>query len=494
MSPNTTDSLVQLVADLQSIGSGNTLRNALRQELDDPGLDIAYLRLGSGGWIDEHGRTMADPVAPGGRAVTTIDRGGKPFAALIHDPRLAETPERLRAAVDAVALAFDNEQLKADLRAEVDELRASRARIVNAIDLERRRAERDLHDGAQQRLVGLALLLRSTARQAEGDASLSGSLELAARELDEAIAELRDLARGMLPAVVVASGLAGALESLAERPGVPVTLRLSLPADLPAAVQVAAYYVAAEAVTNVNKHAGASTIELRASVSGPVLHLTVTDDGRGGAGAGPEGSGLVGLADRVAARGGRLDVADAPGGGTTLVAEIPLASPSAPTRDSASMSALCWVGWETFEIPGEAYDQLTHEDQRSWGRGMFACAGGVSVLSPAERAWAVRYEAAAGAADWVLESLRTHDADETVTEILALPGMQHAGRGLLYDAVRMCAADGALTADELGRLRVASDDLGHGPELVEELLALVADERALRRRRYETITAPVLPH
>lgn len=484
---------VALVAELQTAGPGNTLRNALRRALGDPHLEIAYARLGSAGWMDEDGRSITAPVAAAGRAVTPVHRGGKPFAALIHDPALLRNTDRLHAAVSAAALAFDNEQLKADLRAEIADLRASRARIVEAGDLERRRVERNLHDGAQQRLVGLSLMLHSASRMAGTDPERAAvTLSEAARELDDALAELRELARGIHPGVVSAAGLIGALEALAERPGVPIELELDVPVDLPELVEVAAYYVVAEALANAKKHADASVVTVRASLRDDALVVAVSDDGRGGAVRVP-GSGLEGLADRVGALDGSLDIESPAGQGTVVTAVLPLAGSAQPERDLASLAALCWIGWETFEIPAEAYNQITHENQRSWVRGMYACAGGVSRITPAERSWAVGYEAVAGAAPWVLDSLRTYEVDETVAEALALPGMENAARGLLYDGIRLCGSDGPLAEDELDRLQQASDDLGLSRDYFAALLAVVEEEQELKHRRYELITAPVLP-
>lgn len=486
-----TDDFVALVAELQAVGPGDTLRNALRRELGDPHLDIVYLRTGSGGWIDALGRTTTGPTQADGRAVTAVERGGKPLAALVHDRALLDEPERLAAAVSAASLAFDNEQLKADLRAEVADLRSSRARIVEAVDLERRHAERNLHDGAQQRLVGLALMLRLASRRAAADPALTAALEEAAVALDDALTELRELARGLYPAVVTASGLTGALEVLAERPGVPVDLGVDIPGDLPELVEVAAYFVVSEGLANVSKHADATGATVRVTVTDGVLDISVDDDGSGGAAPEP-GSGLEGLADRVQALGGELTIASTPGRGTTVTAAIPLAAALPVERDPDSLLALRWLGWETYELPPETYDQLRQEDQRSWIRGVFAVVGGVSHVTDAERAWAVGSEAAAGAAGWVLEALRTHDVDEEVADILALPGMQLAARGLLYDATRMCASDGPLSADELDRLQRGALELGLTPDDLAVTITLVRDELAVRRRRYEAIVAPCL--
>ncbi|WP_182378557.1 histidine kinase [Nocardioides sp. WS12] len=482
--------LVGLVADLQTVGPGDTLRNALRVSLGDPGLDIAYIRVGSGGWIDERGQSMTAPVTIDGRAVTPIDRGGKPIAALIHDPSLLRSPGRLKAAVDAAALAFENEQQRADLRAEVADLRASHARILEAVDLERRRTERNLHDGAQQRLVGVALMLRLAGNRSAADAALAAILTNAAGELDGAIAELRELARGMHPAIFAATGLLGALESLAERPGLPVELRVDVPAPLPNLVEVAAYYVVAEALANATKHADATHAVVHATLTAQGLRVAVTDDGRGGATTAP-GSGLEGLSDRVSALGGRLEIDSRTGEGTTISACLPLAERVVAARDPYSLTALRWVGWEMYELPAESYDQLTHEDQRSWVRAMFAAAGGVSHITPRQREWAVGFEAAAGAAPWVLEDLRTYAVDETIETTLALPGMASGGRGVLYCTLRMCTADGDLTADELGRITRTADDLGLS-SLLPDLRRMVDQERMLQDQRFEMLVAPAL--
>lgn len=482
---------VRLVADLQVVGPGNTLRNALREALGDPGLDIVYLRVGSSGWIDERGRDMTAPVETDGRAVTPIARDGMPIAALVHDPALLRRPDRLHAAVDVAALAFENEQCRAVLRAEVAELRASRTRILEAVDLERRRAERDLHDGAQQHLAGTALMLQLAGRRSDVDPELASLLEEAGGHLAAAIAELRDLARGMHPAIVAAAGLTGALESLAERPGLPVDLRVDVPVPVPGQVELGAYYVVAEALANTAKHADASHVVVRAAATATALEVTVTDDGRGGAT--PAGaSGLRGLTDRVAALGGRLDVDSVEGTGTTISASFPLDGAEVAGRDRHSLAALRWLGWEMFKLPAEMYDQLTDEDQRTWVRGMYASAGGVSRITPAQRTWAIGFEAAGGAAPWVLDDLLTHDVDERIEHIMALPGIGAGGRGLLYTTLRMCTADGDLTPDELERITTTADRLGLPATVVDDLRELVDEERALQDRRFELIVAPAV--
>lgn len=486
------DRLVTLVADLEATGPGTTLRNALRRTLADPSLEIVYLRAGSGGWINELGIPAAAPTSTDGLASTPVVRDGRPIAALLHDPALLRHPERLRAAIGATALAIDNQQLKSDLRAQLHDVRASRSRIVEAADRERRRVERNLHDGAQQRLVGLALTLRLAARRAGADPDLTGLLGEAAGDLDEAIAELRELARGIHPAIVTDAGLAGALEALAERSGVPVALDVEGVESVPGHVAVGAYYVAAEALANTNRHAGASMATVRARVSDDALNLAVVDDGRGGAAAG-SGSGLEGLADRVGSLGGVLSIDSQDGRGTTIRAEIPLRSSTIAARDPRSMTALRWVGWESWEVPAEAYDQLTDEDNLNHAKAVIICAGGGERITARERDWLLGYHAAAGTADWVLELVATYDGNEPIGPIMDLPSMTETRRGVLHDALRMCAADGDLRPDEVGRLLAGSDEMGVDRVVFAELRAIVAQESDLRRRRYELVVAPALP-
>jgi signal transduction histidine kinase len=218
--------------------------------------------------------------------------------------------------------AFVGGLLRSTISQLVEELRASRARIVEAGDAERRRLERDLHDGAQSRLVALALLLRSARRRADGE--LADLLDQAQAELNTSLEELRELARGIHPAVLTDRGLESALEALTSRAPLPVTLEVESEDRLPGPVESAAYFVVSEALTNVAKYAQATeaTVAVR-RVNGRVT-VDVTDDGVGGADA-AGGSGLRGLADRLAALDGRLELDSPAGRGTRLHAEIPVA-------------------------------------------------------------------------------------------------------------------------------------------------------------------------
>jgi signal transduction histidine kinase len=212
------------------------------------------------------------------------------------------------------------------MRAQLVEVQESRVRIVAAADEERRRIERDLHDGAQQRLVALALELRGAQRRLgdRADPELDSVLAEAVDELKVAVDELRELARGVHPAILTEDGLAAALESLVSRTPFPVSLEVS-EGRFPAQVEATAYFVACEALANIVKHARASRALVTAVTRNGLLVVRVEDDGVGGAHA-DGGTGLRGLADRVEALGGRLAVVSPTGGGTRIIGEIPCGS------------------------------------------------------------------------------------------------------------------------------------------------------------------------
>jgi signal transduction histidine kinase len=225
---------------------------------------------------------------------------------------------------EAGVVADENVRLESELQARLVELRESRARIVEAGYAERRRVERDLHDGAQQRLVALALDLRMVRTKLETDpAGAAELLEAASAELGSATEELRELARGIHPPVLTDRGLAAALEALAKRAPLPVKVESDMPDRAPAAVETAAYFVASEALTNVARHAQAQHAVIRVSRRDGILRLEISDDGAGGADV-TAGSGLRGLADRVGALDGSLEVESRPGAGTTVRAKLPV--------------------------------------------------------------------------------------------------------------------------------------------------------------------------
>lgn len=301
------------------------LEPALRKALGDPGLRVAYPTEG-GGWADAAGTPIVIPDASAAQAATPIESSGRTLAMIIHDASLLEDPGLVGAIAATVRLAIDNEQLTVALKAQLEETRASRKRIVDAGDAERQRIERDLHDGAQQRLVSLAISLRMLGDSLGDQAPKEVRDELTASELElrAAIDELRELAQGLDPAILRASGLGPAIRSLAERCPTPTTVELKLDGRLERLVEATAYFVVAEALANVTKHAGANHASVRVAVDGARLLIDIQDDGRGGAET-ASGSGLRGLADRVAAAGGEFVVSSPPGGGTRIAAELPTA-------------------------------------------------------------------------------------------------------------------------------------------------------------------------
>ena len=311
------------VAQLSRTPGRGEMGAALAEVLEDPTLELAYWLPEENRYVDASGRPVALPTN-GARKYTEIDLDGRPVAAMIYHEILAEDPQHLEAVGAAAALALDRERLDAELRVRLAELKASRARIVEAGLTARRRIERDLHDGAQQRLVSLALEMRAAKSQIRTNPGEAESgLDTAASELDLALAELRELARGIHPAVLSDRGLTAALTALAGRAPFPVTVDSDIDERLPEAPEAAAYFVAAEALTNAVRHGEANSAAIRVSRQDGSLLIEISDDGRGGADPG-SGSGLRGLGDRVAALDGELVIESPPGEGTTLRATIPV--------------------------------------------------------------------------------------------------------------------------------------------------------------------------
>jgi signal transduction histidine kinase len=303
-------------------GTGS-LRCRLSQALGDDSLQLAFWLEDKGRWVDADGHTVELPES-GARAWTAVELEGRVVGAIVHDVTLTQEPELLRSVAAAAGLAVENERLQAQLRARVEELRASRDRIVEAGMSERRRLERNLHDGAQQRLVALSLTMRLAQSKVRTDpekaeAMLAGAHE----ELTLALGELRELARGIHPAVLSDRGLGAALEALAGRAPLPVELGVVPEDRLPEPIEAAAYFVVAEALTNVVKYAHASQATVSVERRNGHAIVEVADDGIGGADP-DRGSGLRGLADRVSALDGSMRLDSPAGAGTTLRAEIPV--------------------------------------------------------------------------------------------------------------------------------------------------------------------------
>jgi signal transduction histidine kinase len=315
----------ELMSRLSAAPRSGQVRDALADALEDPSLELVFWLPERGRFVDARGHEYELPEGDPARAVSKVERDGQCVAAIIRDARLPHMRGHVDAVGAAAALALDNERLGAELRAKIDELRASRERMLQIGMDERRRLERDLHDGAQQRLVAMALSIRlARAKLNEDPLAAERLLASAGTELDSALAELRELARGIHPAVLTDRGLNTALETLANRAPVPVELG-ELPAErLPQAVELAAYFVVAEALTNVAKYAGASHATVQVQRDNGRVVVEVADDGVGGADPG-RGTGLLGLADRLAVIEGRLEVESEQGQGTTVTARIPCA-------------------------------------------------------------------------------------------------------------------------------------------------------------------------
>ena len=298
------------------------LQDALAKVLGDPDLQIAYPRPDRS-FVDAGGLPVTLPEPGEGRSVAAVQRAGEQVAALVYDRSLDDDPELVEAVGAAATIALENRQLHAEAQARLLELQASRERIIAAGDAERRRIERNLHDGAQQGLVTLALQLSLLQRQIRANPADAEQLASSASdELARSLAELRELARGIHPAALD-QGLDVALEALAMRSAVPTTVTVEAGSLLPEPVAFATYFVVSEALTNAAKYARATSVSVRVIRPEHFVVVEIVDDGIGGADP-RKGTGLRGLADRVESLGGRLVVSDAARGGTVVRADLPL--------------------------------------------------------------------------------------------------------------------------------------------------------------------------
>lgn len=289
----------------------------LAEALGDPGLELRF-RLEGDVEVDASGRAV-DGSVPAGRVRTPVRRGGLPLATVVHDPSLAERPDLLDSTIGAAGLAIEIARLRVEVRRQLAEVEASRARIVTVGYEERRRLERDIHDGAQQRLVSIGLALRHLQHRLPEPAPLDAIVV----EVAHAIEELRELARGVRPAGLD-DGLGHALRELGARSQ--LKPRISVTDErFEDRIETAAYFVASEALANAAKHACAGTVAVAATRRNGSLVVRIRDDGIGGA-VPSEGSGLAGITDRVAALGGSVSVTSPPGEGTEVVAELPCGS------------------------------------------------------------------------------------------------------------------------------------------------------------------------
>jgi signal transduction histidine kinase len=313
--------VTDLVVELASVRGSGTVRETLARAVGDPSLEIGYWV--DGAYVDGRGRPLKLPESAE-RAVTLVERDGEPVAALVHDPALANDPLLAEAVAAATRLTAANARLLVELNAQLRELVASRRRIVVAGDAQRSRLERRLDRASALHLA----MMRDALAQAQQAAPPGAATALAVveREIDEAIVELHELARGIHPHTLIDSGLAAGLADLAAT--APIQVSLTAPdGRFASSVEAAAYFVCAEALANVAKYAGSAQATVDVSQDGRRLLVRITDEGAGGADS-RRGSGLRGLEDRVEAVGGRLAVSSPAGRGTTVLAEIPLEAAS----------------------------------------------------------------------------------------------------------------------------------------------------------------------
>ena len=332
------DAVAAFVERLARAPAPDAVRHGLAEALGDPSLAVVYWLPDEECWVDAAARPVELPDVGSSRAMEVIELNGSRVAAIVHDASLSDEPELVRTAGAAARLGLERERLEAALRAHILELSASRTRIIEAGDAERRRVERDLHDGAQQRLVSLLLTLRLARRNRQADPDATDALlDQVERDLTDALGDLRDLAQGILPPALTDRGLGAAVQELARR--CPITVSIDEMPDrrLPDSVETAAYFVIAEALTNAVKHAHTDHARIRASVHDGCAVVQVADSGIGGAD--DNGSGVRGLADRVGALHGRLEVRSEPGQGTTLRAVIPIDTATGEAREEPTLRA-----------------------------------------------------------------------------------------------------------------------------------------------------------
>lgn len=315
----------QIFHVIPDLATPEQVQTSLRGILDDPTLELHWWSREGLCYIDVHDRVRETLAESPGQVVTLVAYETRKVGAIAHQARLLERPEFLESFVPTMRIAMERDRLHRDLLEKIEQLRASRLRMVTAGDVERRRLERNLHDGAQQRLTVALLALRRLEQQVGDDPEVATLVRSAREELEGAIAELRELARGLHPPLLARRGLAAAVRAASARSSIPIELDLRIDTAVHPAVEAAAYYVCAEAVTNAVKHAHASGVRLRIVREDALLTVEVRDDGIGGAriDEDSDATGLSGLRDRVEALEGTLDVVSPPGSGTLLVARFP---------------------------------------------------------------------------------------------------------------------------------------------------------------------------
>ena len=327
-SPWERTAVTDLVVELGDVSSG-TLQDALARALGDPTLRVGYWLSDAEAYVDDSGGRVELPEPGGERAVTFVERDGRPLAVLVHDPAVLDDPGLVDGVAAAARLAAANARLQAEVRNQVGDLAASRRRLLEAEDDERRRLELRLREGAARRLEALATVL--AAARPEAEHPRDDPLGQARKQVDRALDDLSELGRGLHPRELVELGLESAIRGLADGSPVPVVLELT-PGKAEPEAEAAAYFLCSEALANMAKYAHASTVSIRLAQDDGRLEVEIADDGVGGADP-DRGVGLRGLADRVETLGGALRLVSPPGGGTRIEARIPLTPATEATPD-----------------------------------------------------------------------------------------------------------------------------------------------------------------
>jgi PAS domain S-box-containing protein len=314
----------RLSQEFRAATSGSHLRQLLAEAIHDPSLEIAYWTGHPGRWVDQSGVPVTLPSDDPRRAVTEVTSDGEPVAALIHDAALAAEPTVRRVAGGFALMALENLRLDAELRSSVRDLRESRARILSAVDLERQRIERDLHDGAQQRLVALRVALELAAEVVRDDPQAAEEmLAKLGADVESTLDDVRDLARGVYPPLLADHGIVDALRMAARTSSLPVTVKSYGVGRYSQQIESAVYFCCLEAMQNAAKHADAQAAAVTLSEKDD-LTFEIEDDGKGFPVRRTKGAGLDNMRDRIVALGGRLTVESTPGEGTRVVGTVPV--------------------------------------------------------------------------------------------------------------------------------------------------------------------------
>jgi signal transduction histidine kinase len=314
-------------SNLQRLPAPTEVREVLAEAFEDPAIEIGRWARRQNGWVASDGRALAAPAPSSGRWLTEVIDGDRHVAAIEHDAILQDEPAFIDVAASLAAIAFERERLATRTEQMLLEVRASRTRLLAAADTERQRIARDLHDGAQQRLVVLRIELELAAEDAEHDnPEEAATLRGFSTEIEQALEEFRSMTSEIYPAILSDRGIADALRAVALRAAVPTLVEVGTLAEYPLEIGTAVYFCCVEALQNVAKHApGANGAQIVIGEQNSVLRFSVTDDGPGfRKDEARLGAGMINMRDRMAAVGGELKIRSAPGQGTSISGQIPL--------------------------------------------------------------------------------------------------------------------------------------------------------------------------